>query len=99
MEPALDCIDGEEVAPAGTDVFVRLTEAKRAGSMTGQSELELQLAKFVLQGRTYPLVSDVYEQKDDSRGKQTARRTGIGAVAGVASTINSTSSPHEGHRR
>src|SRR5262245_12608634 len=37
-------VDGDEVAPAGSDVFVRLAEAKSAGRMTGKSELELQLA-------------------------------------------------------
>ncbi len=76
-------VDGEEVVPAGTDVSVRLATAKAAGKITGASELELQLVKMVVGGRTYPLVSDSYVAKGKSRGKETATRVGAGAVVGA----------------
>jgi hypothetical protein len=77
-------LEGADVIPRGTDVYIKLANAKSAGKLTGSSELELQLNKMVWQGKTYPLVSNSYEQKGKSRGKQTATRVGIGAGVGAA---------------
>jgi hypothetical protein len=77
-------LKGNDAIPKGTDVYVRLAEAKSAGRIRGSSELELQLDKMEFQGRTYPLVSSSYEEKGKSRGKETATRVGIGAGVGAA---------------
>jgi hypothetical protein len=77
-------LEGADVIPKGTDVYIKLANAKSAGRVTGTSELELQLNKMVWQGKTYPLVSNSYEQKGKSRTKQTATRVGIGAGVGAA---------------
>jgi hypothetical protein len=77
-------LEGKDAIPRGTDVYIKLADAKSAGKLTGSSELELQLNKMVWQGKTYPLVSNSYEQKGKSRGKQTATRVGIGAGVGAA---------------
>jgi hypothetical protein len=77
-------LEGADVIPRGTDVYIKLASAKSAGRVTGTSELELQLNKMVWQGKTYPLVSNSYEQKGKSRTKQTATRVGIGAGVGAA---------------
>jgi hypothetical protein len=74
---------GHVVVPKNTTVFVKLANAKSAGHFTGSSELELQLYKMELHGETYPLVSNSYQSKGESRGKQTAKRVGIGAAAGT----------------
>ncbi len=76
-------INGRTVAPAGSDITVRLAEARRAGKIKGRSELELQLSRLVVHGTSYPVVSNSYEQKGSSRGRQTARRVGIGAGIGA----------------
>ncbi len=77
-------LEGADAIPRGTDVYIKLADAKSAGHIKGSSELELQLNKMVWQGKTYPLVSDSYEQKGKSRTKQTATRVGIGAGVGAA---------------
>ena len=74
---------GRVVAPVGTDVLVRLSDASSAGRVRGRSELELQLVSMRLHGHTYPLVSNSYTASGKSRGAQTAKRTGIGAAAGA----------------
>ena len=77
-------LEGADVIPRGTDVYIKLANAKSVGRMTGSSELELQLNKMVWQGKTYPLVSNSYQEKGKSRTKQTATRVGIGAGVGAA---------------
>jgi hypothetical protein len=77
-------LEGNDAIPRGTDVYIKLATAKSAGRISGSSELELELNKMVWQGKTYPLVSNSYEQKGKSRGKQTATRVGIGAGIGAA---------------
>jgi hypothetical protein len=83
-------IDNEVVVPAGTDVYVRLVEARSAGHISGRSELRLELVRMQFQGKSYSLVSSDYTQVGTSRGKRTAAMTAggaglvalIGAVAG-----------------
>jgi outer membrane lipoprotein SlyB len=57
--------------------------ASSAGRMTGKSELHLELIKMEFQGRSYPLVSSTYSLAGDSRGKNTAKKVGAGAVIGT----------------
>ena len=75
---------GDDVIPEGTVVYVRLAEAKSAGRVSGQSELELQLSRMEFQGTRYPLVSSSYQEKGQSRGKQSATRIGIATGVGAA---------------
>jgi BON domain-containing protein len=77
-------IKGKTIVPKNTTVFVTLANAKTAGHMSGSSELELQLQKMELHGETYPLMSNSYQTKGEGRGKQTAKRVGIGAAVGTA---------------
>jgi hypothetical protein len=76
-------VDGEEIIPAGTDVSVRLAEAKSAGKFAGRSELQLELSWIEFQGRRYTLDSSTYEQVGSSRGKNTATKVGAGAAIGA----------------
>lgn len=71
------------VVPSGADAYVKLAEAKSAGHMTGRSELALELASIVVQGKTYNVVSSDVKQSGTSRGKQTAERVGGGAALGA----------------
>lgn len=71
------------VVPKGSDIYVRLVNAASAGRMTGKSELRLELVKLEFQGRSYPLVSSTYEVAGSSRGANTAKKVGAGAVFGT----------------
>lgn len=77
-------IDDKVVVPHGTDVFVKLVEARSAGRLSGRSELRLELVRMELQGKAYPLASSTYEQVGTSRGKRTAATVGAGAGIGAA---------------
>ncbi len=77
-------ISGDRViVPKGADVYVRLVNASSAGRMTGSSELRLELVKLEFQGQSYPLVSSTYSLNGSSRGKDTAKKVGAGAIFGT----------------
>jgi hypothetical protein len=76
-------VDDQIVVPAGTDMYVKLTNAKSAGHMTGQSTLALELVRMEFQGKSYALASNDYQQTGSSRGKRTAETVGGGAVLGT----------------
>lgn len=75
-------VNGREVIPSGSDARVRLITAKNAGHMTGQSELQLQLAGVNIAGSNYDAETTTYSQVGGSRGKRTAETVGGGAVLG-----------------
>jgi hypothetical protein len=76
-------VDNQVVVPAGADVYVRLADASSAGHIKGKSELRLELVKLEFQGQSYPLVSGTYSLAGSSRGKDTAKKVGTGAVLGT----------------
>lgn len=76
-------VDGAVVAAKGTDVYGRLAEVKEAGRLAGKSELTLELTDIVVGGQLQPVMSSDYEVAGDSRGKDTAKKVGIGAAAGA----------------
>jgi hypothetical protein len=77
-------VDGKEIVPVKTEVFVELVQARSAGKMSGQSELELSLHSIEFAGETYRLSSTTYEQVGKSRGKDTAMKVGIATGIGAA---------------
>jgi hypothetical protein len=77
-------VDNDVVVPAGTDMYVKLVDARSAGRMTGRSELRLELIRMQFQGKSYVLSSSDYQLAGTSRGKRTAAMTGGGAVVGAA---------------
>ena len=76
-------VDNEVIVPKGADVYVRLTSASSAGKFAGKSELHLELIKMDFRGQSYPLVSSTYSLAGDSRGADTAKKVGGGAVIGA----------------
>ena len=75
-------VDGNLVAPKGTEVYGRLAESNESGTFTGRSELRLELTEIVMNGNTVPLVTGDYELTGTSRGASTAKRTVGGAALG-----------------
>jgi hypothetical protein len=76
-------VDNQIVVPVGTDIYLKLVNAKSAGHMTGKSELALELARMEFQGKSYGLSSSDYTQTGSSRGKRTAETVGGGAAIGA----------------
>ena len=76
-------IDGVVVARRGTDVYGRLAEAKEAGHFEGKSQLKLELTDILINGRLQPVKSGDYQVSGSSRGADTAKKVGVGAVAGT----------------
>jgi hypothetical protein len=76
-------VDNNVIVPRGADVYIRLTGASTAGTMKGKSELHLELVKMDFQGRSYSLVSGTYSLAGKSRGQDTAKKVGGGAVIGT----------------
>ena len=76
-------VDSTQVAAKGTMVYGKLEQVKSAGRVEGRSELQLVLTGIVLNGATYHIATGQYEVQGKSRGRQTATRAGIGALAGT----------------
>lgn len=76
-------VNGVTVAPKGTDVYGRLSEAKEAGHIAGKSELKLELTDILIHNKLQPILTGDYEVSGSSRGANTAKKVGIGAVAGT----------------
>jgi hypothetical protein len=74
------------IAPRGTTVYGRLTDASSAGRMSGSSELVLELTDIVINGTAYPLLTSTYEVKGKGEGGNTAKKViggaGLGALIG-----------------
>jgi hypothetical protein len=77
-------VDRETIAPRGTDVYLRLTHVESAGSLTGRSEVSLELDRIVIGGKSYTVASNTYEKQGASQTVETAKKTGIGAAIGAA---------------
>ena len=76
-------VDDVVIAPKGTDVYGRLSEAKEAGHIEGKSQLKLELTDILIRNRLQPIMTGEYEVSGSSRGEDTAKKVGIGAVAGT----------------
>lgn len=77
-------VDNETVFPRGAEVYVKLTKVESAGSLSGRSELELQLDRIFLGKTSYALESNKFVNTGASQGTRTARTAGIGAAIGAA---------------
>jgi BON domain len=71
--------------PRGATVHGVITDVKNAGSgtLTGNSELALQLTSLDLGGQTYPLQSDLFKVKAPGKGGRTAGNIVGGAILGA----------------
>jgi hypothetical protein len=75
--------NGQLVVPKGANVYLRLTEVQTSGQYKGKSELQLQLVRLEFQGTDYPLTSTTYTEAGASRGQDTAKTVGGGAIVGA----------------
>lgn len=76
-------VDGVVVAPKGADVYGRLAEAREAGHFQGKSQLKLELTDLLINNRLQPIMTGDYDVSGKSRGSDTAKKVGVGAIAGT----------------
>jgi len=71
--------------PRGATVRGVIAEVKRpdSGSLTGSSELALELTSLELMGQTYPLQSDMFKVKGPGKGGRSAGNVVGGALIGA----------------
>jgi hypothetical protein len=74
--------DGEEAVPAGVELTGHLVDVKSASKFAGQSVVVLQLDSLSSGGKIYSLQTDQYRKEGKSRGKNTAKKVGGGAILG-----------------
>jgi hypothetical protein len=78
--------DDVVVARRGTPVYGLLATASSSGRMKGSSELELELTEIVINGTSYPLLTNTYEVEGKGEGGNTAKKViggaGLGALIG-----------------
>ena len=73
------------IATKGSDVYGKLEQVQSAGSIKGQSQLQLGLTGIRINGAIVPITTGDYEVAGASRGKQSAER--IGGVAALGAVI------------
>ncbi len=76
-------VNGVEVAPRGADATVRVASVEQAGRTRGRSEVALELASLVVDGREVSVVSNFAELQSKSKTAQTAKTAGAGAAIGA----------------
>lgn len=76
-------LNGVLVARKGTDAYGRLASSDEGGKFSGKSELQLELTRLVIDGRDYPVLSSDYNLQGKSRGADSAKKVGGGAVLGA----------------
>ena len=76
-------VNGVLVARKGSDVYGRLASSDEGGKFSGKSELQLELTRLVIDGKDFPLVSSDYNVQGKSRGADSAKKVGGGAVLGA----------------
>jgi hypothetical protein len=83
-------VDGNQIIARGTDVTVKLVDAKQSGKLTGRTELALALQSVSIDGRMVDLNTQTVKEESSSRTGRTAKVAGgtaavgaiIGAIAG-----------------
>jgi len=76
-------VGGQTVAGRGADATLKLVEEKESGRLAGKAMLSIQLASLRIGGRDVAVNTSEFTQESDSRGRETAVRTGVGSAIGA----------------
>lgn len=71
------------VAPTGSDVALRLTDARSSGRITGKTSLELAMKSITVSGKTYEVASSSVSKASGSRTTKSAEVVGGAAALGT----------------
>src|SRR5947209_1582529 len=74
---------GVEVIPRGADVRGRIAKIDDAGRLKGSAQLGLELTQLIVNGIPCSVTTSEYNVVGGGRGKETAKRAGIGAGIGA----------------
>ena len=81
LESALT-VDGITVAPRGTMVYGRVTQAKTGGRAVGSSEMAIEFTDILLNDQMYEIATQGLKAETGNEGKKTAGRTARAAALG-----------------
>lgn len=77
-------VGNDVVAPAGSRVHGRVTQASGGGRAAGRSGLQLELTDIIVNGTAFPILTGEYSVQGSNALGGTARRTAMGAGLGTA---------------
>ncbi|MBC2716596.1 MAG: hypothetical protein HF978_14930 [Desulfobacteraceae bacterium] len=75
-------VNGKVLAPKGSKLYGRLTQAKQSGRLAGKSELLLQLSDIMINDIPHPIVSSGLKAVTENTAGSTAGSAAGGAVVG-----------------
>ncbi len=75
-------VNGRTVAPRGSQVYGRLSDAKQSGRMFGKSELRLELTDILIQNQLQPVMTGQSQIAAESQTGKTFKKAGRGALLG-----------------
>jgi hypothetical protein len=76
-------VGGVLAIPRGAVLQGQIVEAKNAGELGGSAELKLELTGINLEGRVYPISTDIWSNKGPNKAGYTASNTVGGAALGA----------------
>lgn len=76
-------VHGVVAIPLGAPVLGQVIDAKEAAHFKGRSFLSLDLTQVTVYGKKIPLQTDTFNKEGKARGRNTAEKTGGGAVLGA----------------
>lgn len=81
-------VNGEVLAPKGADATVKLVTAQESGKLTGRTELSVELASVVIDGKPVAFDTSSVSQSSGSQGAKTAKTAaGVGALGAIIGAI------------
>lgn len=86
FEASLDkdlIVDGHLLAPEGSRVIGKITNAKRSGKVKGRAEMSIRLDAIVADGKRYDFRSNTLAFQAEGSKKGDAKKIGIGAGVGA----------------
>ena len=75
--------DGAIAIPRGAAIQGTVVDAKKSGALAGRGELSLQLTSVTLAGKSYPIVSNVWNQHGGDKTTETVNKAAVGGVLGA----------------
>jgi hypothetical protein len=75
--------NGVLAIPRGAVIQGEVVEAKKAGDLGGAAELRLQLTSVNLEGKAFPLTTDIWSSKGPNKAGYTVGNTAGGAALGA----------------
>jgi hypothetical protein len=76
-------VNGKVVIPAQSSATGTVVKAQAKGKVKGEAVLQLALTQITINGRNYPIATNMSSSTEKGKGKRTAVTTGGGAAIGA----------------